>query len=94
MLSPKKKQDMKTNMTAIQTITALLAKLRRLYLPIRTRLHELFMDFSLDCTNFIDEICIAPPQLITLAQKRVENRMRYPRKFALFRRSWVFQLQG
>lgn len=77
---------MKTNMTATYILTDIFQKVKKLFLSIQTKLHALFIPCfgSKGCADVIYSATICP---VASAQKRIGNRIRYPRKFALFRPS-------
>lgn len=75
---------MKAKMTATYTITEIFRKVKKLSLSIQTKLHALFFA-CFGSKGYVAVIYCTTSCPITSAQKRVGNRIRYPRKFALFR---------
>lgn len=72
-----------------------LRKIGKLYWSIQTRLHAILLRISM-VIPLVEKVTDMErsPCRIALAQKRVVNRFYYPCKFALFRRSMAFWLQG
>lgn len=81
--------------TAKRKMTVFLLKMGELYRSAQTKLYALFLRISMVITLVTKIIKLERSRCrIALAQKRIINRFYYPCRFALFRLSSAFWLQG
>jgi len=86
---------MKTLGTAKSKMKLFFLRVRELFRSMRTKQHACLLRISMTVPLVESTVRIdRSPFRITLARKRVINRFHYPCKFALFRRSSAFRLQG